>query len=424
MHTTAERYDVVIVGASIAGCTAATLLGRAGLRVALLERHRHADTAKALCGHFILGGAVPTLRRLGVHGRMRAAGAVTGPIAMHLGGAWSSVDGPDLPHPINLRRTVLDPMLREVASSTPGVDLRLGHTVTALTFGTSETVVDARTGGPRSGRDVRLAAPLVVAADGFRSPTAALAGVAEDTVRNARFGVMAYYRGLPPVEPAAGRVWTGRDVGICTPTDDGLVLVAAFPHRDRLEEFRTDPVGALERFIAALPDGPDLAAAERASRPAPAWDHPQIRRAPVPRPRLALIGDAATTGDPVPAVGCGWALRSAEWLADAVAPALRGESDLVRSLRRYRASYRFLLGHDALCRAEARARPPALPERLLTAAVHADRRLATDVYRMRMRAVPVRAVANPVTLARGAAVMARGGRRAHVRALPSTTLAG
>jgi flavin-dependent dehydrogenase len=34
----AAEYDVVVVGASIAGCTAATLLGRAGARVALLER--------------------------------------------------------------------------------------------------------------------------------------------------------------------------------------------------------------------------------------------------------------------------------------------------------------------------------------------------------------------------------------------------
>jgi thioredoxin reductase len=31
-------FDAAIVGASLAGCTAAILLGRAGLRVALVER--------------------------------------------------------------------------------------------------------------------------------------------------------------------------------------------------------------------------------------------------------------------------------------------------------------------------------------------------------------------------------------------------
>jgi choline dehydrogenase-like flavoprotein len=33
-----DDYDAVVVGASVAGCTAATFLGRQGARVALLER--------------------------------------------------------------------------------------------------------------------------------------------------------------------------------------------------------------------------------------------------------------------------------------------------------------------------------------------------------------------------------------------------
>jgi 2-polyprenyl-6-methoxyphenol hydroxylase-like FAD-dependent oxidoreductase len=39
-------YDVAVVGASIAGCTAATLFARAGLRVALIERAR---AEKSVC---------------------------------------------------------------------------------------------------------------------------------------------------------------------------------------------------------------------------------------------------------------------------------------------------------------------------------------------------------------------------------------
>lgn len=41
-----DHHDVAIVGASIAGCTAAILFGRAGLRVALVERSPDPETDK------------------------------------------------------------------------------------------------------------------------------------------------------------------------------------------------------------------------------------------------------------------------------------------------------------------------------------------------------------------------------------------
>src|SRR6185436_1747384 len=49
MTNNETNYDVAIVGASIAGCTAAMLFGQAGLRVALLERSQHRESHKAMC---------------------------------------------------------------------------------------------------------------------------------------------------------------------------------------------------------------------------------------------------------------------------------------------------------------------------------------------------------------------------------------
>jgi menaquinone-9 beta-reductase len=408
-----QPYDVVIVGAGLAGCTAATLYGRAGLSVALLDKHRSPDTAKALCGHFILAGTQPTLHRLGLRDRMLAAGAIEGPVAMHTGD-WTLVDDSDLPLPISLRRTKLDPMVRELAASTLGVDLLLGHTLIGLLVDRGTvTGVRARTS---TGEERLLHAPLVVGADGYRSKTAELAGVAEDVLDNQRFGVMAYFRGVRPRAPGVAQVWAAESVAICTPTDDGLTLLAAFPHRRRLEEFRADPAGMLERFLAEQPDGPDLSAAQRVSKVAQAYHYPQLRRDPTPRDGLALVGDAATTGDPVPAVGCGWAFRSGEWLADATSPALTGTLSLRRGLARYRRAHRFIDQHDRLCRSESRAEPPGGPERLILRGMTRDAELRRAVYLLRMRAVPVAAVQNPATLARAAWVTvrdrsaARGGR--------------
>ena len=70
------RYDVAVVGASLAGCTAATLLAREGARVALLERHADPGFYKVLCTHFIQASATPTLERLGLAEKIEAAGGV------------------------------------------------------------------------------------------------------------------------------------------------------------------------------------------------------------------------------------------------------------------------------------------------------------------------------------------------------------
>ncbi len=48
-----SQYDVAIVGASLAGCAAAILFAREGLRVALIERHKNPTAYKTLCTHFI-----------------------------------------------------------------------------------------------------------------------------------------------------------------------------------------------------------------------------------------------------------------------------------------------------------------------------------------------------------------------------------
>ena len=56
-------FDVAIVGASIAGCTAATGWRRQGARVALIESHGDPLAFKRVCTHAI-GSAAQRRRRL------------------------------------------------------------------------------------------------------------------------------------------------------------------------------------------------------------------------------------------------------------------------------------------------------------------------------------------------------------------------
>ena len=120
------------------------------------------------------------------------------------------------------------------------------------------------------------------------------------------------------------------------PNDDGLTLLAAFPHKRHLPRFRDDRARALRDLFAALPDPPTLGGAELAGKVIGYTDYELVLRDATPRPGLALVGDAALTSDPLMAIGCGWALQSAAWLADSVAPALTAGESLAPALRRYR----------------------------------------------------------------------------------------
>lgn len=70
------QFDVVVVGASIAGCTAATLFARRGMNVALVERNPDPSAYKRMCAHFIQASAMSTIRRLGLDKVIEASGGV------------------------------------------------------------------------------------------------------------------------------------------------------------------------------------------------------------------------------------------------------------------------------------------------------------------------------------------------------------
>jgi menaquinone-9 beta-reductase len=95
-------------------------------------------------------------------------------------------------------------------------------------------------------------------------------------------------------------------------------------------------------------------------------------------PGLALIGDAALAIDPLWGVGCGFAFQTAEWLADAVAPALGGAEPLEAGLERYRKRHaRGLRGHTLLMVDYARGRRFNASEQLLFSAAARDARVAS-----------------------------------------------
>jgi flavin-dependent dehydrogenase len=365
----AADYDVAIVGASTAGCTAARLFAERGARVALIERRPAIDAYKTVCTHYIQSSANTTIAKLGLAPLIEAEGAVRNSVDIWTRpSGWIVADG-DAPHGYSITRRKLDPILRTLAAETPGVELLAGWTATGL-LGNGRPAGVQIEDRSHTRRDVR--AQLVVAADGRDTKVARWARVPGRVKPHGRFFYWGYWSGVRPASTRS-RMWLlNPDAAYTFPNEDGLTVVLLAPHRNRLAEFHTDLHGAYRRSINALPDAPDLSEAKLESKLLGKLDLPNVLRRAA-RPGVAFIGDAALAGDPLLGVGCGWAFQSADWLVEQTADALTSTAQLDVALERYRRTHRRrLLAHFLMTSDIASGRAMTPVERMLFRAAARD----------------------------------------------------
>jgi flavin-dependent dehydrogenase len=380
-------------------------LGRAGLRVAVVEKQPDPNAFKRVCSHFVQASGVPPLERLDLLGPIMEAGGVRSRI--HAWTRWGWIEAPpdEAGQAVNLRREVLDPLVREAAAATEGVEMMLGQTADRL-LRDGEAFAGVALRAP-DGEETELRAQLVIAADGRDSKIAELAGVKEKKLPNERFAYGGYFEGEAPRFAPDGSIWfLDPHWAAAFPTDAGLTFYAAMPTKELLPEFKENPTEALLSLLEGLPDGPPIKQSRLVEPVMGKLDMTNRIRAQV-APGLALVGDAAMAADPLFGVGCGWAFQSAEWLADSVTPALRGEESLERGLKRYRRLHkRKLAGHAFVIHDYSTGRKLTAQERAIFAAAARDEKLATRFDRFGTRQVgPARTLAT--TLPRTVYVNAR-----------------
>lgn len=391
-----DRFDVVVVGAGLAGCTAATLFARRGLSVGLLEAHRDPAHYKRACTHFIQPTAWPVISRLGLADAIIEAGGR--PNRLSIWTRWGWLDFPADGGPagecgVNIRRSILDPLLRTATAAEPGVTMLAGCRV-------SDVIVRAgRVSGVRVGEGREVLGRLVIGADGRASRVAERAGVPGTGRPHGRFVYFAPFTGVR-LPDEASRMWLLEpDVAYAFPNGEVTVL-SVMPARDRLAAFRKDPSGHFFRSLQLLPDGPDLAGAKQVGDLSGVLNYSCVSRRPA-APGLALVGDAALTSDYLWGTGCSFAFRSAAWLVDATAPALARGDDPDPGLRRYAALHRqSLAGHHKVMSDYAGGRPFNPVERLLYSAAVRDPRVARHVAAFGERRMSVRQFLSPAVLVR------------------------
>ncbi|MFC0533744.1 NAD(P)/FAD-dependent oxidoreductase [Phytohabitans kaempferiae] len=367
-------YDVIVVGARIAGAATALLLARHGFRVLAVDRA--AFPSDTLSSHQIQPPGVERLARWGLLDQLAGAppahrvrfdtrGAV-------LEGAFPA--GAAIHSP---RRTVLDHALVE-AARTAGAEVRERWRVEELLW-EGGRVAGVRGSSPGGQHRVERA-PLVVGADGKRSFVARAVGARTYRQRPPRsFACYTYWADVPVT---AGELHQREGIAAAVfPTNDDLTMVYLSAPLTGFDAFRAAPEA---NYLAALDRCGDLGARVRAGTRAE-----RLRTTPdLPNhfrqahgPGWCLVGDAGVTMDPVTAQGIANALRDAEGLAGAIAAGIGGVRPLAAALAAHQrdrdralrpmydltlrlATYHSGPGERLLLRALAERRRPAEIERL------------------------------------------------------------
>jgi flavin-dependent dehydrogenase len=326
-------FDVIVVGARVAGASTALLFAQAGYRVLLVDRARFpSDT---LSTHYIHQPGIDRLARWGVLDAVRATGL---PLLERTVYQVADVrldstvpDTPEQPAPCAPRRYLLDSLLIDAAVAA-GAEFREGCSVTGPVFDGGRVVgVEHRSTG---GGTVQERAHLVVGADGMRSTFARQVGaefVVKDELRSCIY--YTYWQGVQAdfeLYEQPGR-WIG-----AVPTNDGATLIAAYRTQDRYDEVRAD---ALTNYLDNIRvTAPDLfertTAGSTVERLRGTGDQQNFfRRAS--GPGWALVGDAAHHKDSITARGISDAFLQADLLAGTVGTGLRDPSRLDADLDRY-----------------------------------------------------------------------------------------
>src|SRR5665213_1484812 len=398
--STTQVFDVVIVGASLAGCTAARLFALEGLSVALVERSAARDAYKRHCSHYIQASARPVLRRLGLDKLLDDVGAIRNGMIIWTKHGWVEDvplldDAGEITYGYNVQRKTLDPLLRELAVATPGVIPFFGVSASKLVND------EGRIGGVWLADGRKLSGTLIVAADGRDSMLAKLAGLVPKLKANSRFDMNIVFGGIPSKGRVSSKMWFhGGAVTLAMPNDQDTFVVAHMDVQEKYADFRADPVKLLVRTLANLPNGPDLSSAPVLRKPQITKRYDTLFRRPFISD-MALVGDALMTLDPLFGLGCGFAFQQAAWLVDSTVDALRRKMPITHSLRRYAGTLgRNMRGHVFLNNDFSRRRNLNAIEHLMFAAAAKDRIMAQHVGSLGARLIGPMKFLAPSKLAR------------------------
>ena len=391
-------YDVIVVGARVAGAPTAMLLANLGYRVLLVDRATFpSDTVST---HLVHPPGMAALGRWGLADAVIATGCppVTsyrldlGPFAI----AGTPRGLPTAPGPYAPRRFAMDTILVEAAAEA-GAEVRTAFAVDELLV---EDGVVRGIRGRSGGMPVTERARVVIGADGVRSFVAEAVGATvyhETPTLSVLY--YAYWSGLPFAGDFNLYLRGQRGIGVITTADGLNVVVAAWPMAE-FEANRRDLAGNYRMTFATDPELDGLLDEGRMESRILGATMPNRYRQSFGQ-GWALVGDAGYVKDATTAQGISDAFVDAESLVAALDDALSGRRAFDSALadhqhardERTRAMFDFtgqLAGFD----------PPSEEDAALFAAIAADAQASDDFASVLAGTMPVEAFFDPANLGR------------------------
>jgi flavin-dependent dehydrogenase len=312
--------DVVICGAGPAGTMAAVILARAGVRVRLIDRARF--PRDKLCGDTLNPGALAVLARHQLAEVARGGVPISGMVVTDAAGVrvegsyGHGISGRSLP------RSVLDTALLRAAEAA-GAVIEEGVMVRGPRMADGQVrglLVAGRDGG-----DVRVDAPITIAADGASSRLARALSLSHHAARPRRWAAGAYFEGVTGMSGFGEmHIRSHAYIGVA-PLPDHLAN-ACVVTADRRAAAR--PEALLQSTLQSDPVlSARFAQARRVTRVI-CLGPLAVESTGCGAPGLVLAGDSAGFIDPMTGDGLHFALRGAELAAAEVLDALaHGRTD-------------------------------------------------------------------------------------------------
>ncbi len=323
------QYDVIVVGAGVAGAASGWFASRQGLRVALLDKARF--PRDKVCTSTVNPRSCSYLQELGVlqdlapH-QLHAIPGIQG--FAYDNGTFRGFYEPSAPY-LNYGHTIprylLDSALVNKVVSAPGIEFIDDFAVEEIVTDGPESAVVIR--GKRGNSTVSLEGAMVIDAAGRNSPICRQNNIHEPWTDHRRFAVIAQFSGVEWGETLF-TIGTNHAVGpgyYCVfPISGDTAIVSLILAEPQWEAARADLTNTLRTFVNSDWHLRDWFSRAQQETETVGFGPLAFQARRISLDRVLMVGDTTGFYDPITGEGITFAFRSAELAAKAARQVIEG----------------------------------------------------------------------------------------------------